>query len=117
MVWLALAGYAAGGLVTGYLVARAMVWDWYEDFGEADTANTVISAMAGFGVALVWPIAAVVSLVVKLLNREVEVNHPRARENRIRQHKREVRDLERELRLGEETRWPNDDDHYGLGRR
>ena len=65
--------------------------------------------------ALFWPLVAAFGLVYLAL---VGVNRlARWMAGRIRQRELEAQDLEFRMRLGEETRWPNDDDHYGLGRR
>lgn len=100
-------GYALVALAVG--IGAEVYHHMVRKYGPSadDHAN---SAALG----LFWPLAAAVGLVYLAL---VGVNRlARWMAGRIRQRELEAQDLEFRMRLGEETRWPNDDDHYGLGR-
>lgn len=92
-------GYTIAGVATAWAVGRAIVRHDRDTSGD----GLAISAIGGLGAGFVWPLAITTMLLMKLLRRDFEVNDPQMRKRRLDERERRIKELERELGIGDQA--------------
>ena len=94
-------GYGVIALVVTCVAARMLAW-WMRDDGHSfGFEDSIIALLFGVLIGGLWPVALPGALFVRWLAADVKRNHPEEVERRAREAEARVRELERELGIGE----------------
>ena len=99
MIWGIAYGVVALG-VTG-VASRMLVWRMRDDGYSFGFEDSIIALLFGVLIGGLWPVALPGALFVRWLAADVKRNHPEEVERRAREAEARVRELERELGIGE----------------